>query len=103
MSEEFKVMVDDNYHFGSEGDRYTAGSFASMEEALDKCKEITIKSLKHCYEEGITPEKLSAQWAMFGDDPYVFGGTGPVPFSARKFVTTELCKEIIDSLENDIS
>jgi hypothetical protein len=49
------------------------------------------------YEEGITPEKLSAQWAMFGEDPYIFTGKGSVPFSARKFVTTELCQLIIDS------
>jgi hypothetical protein len=39
---------------------------------------------------------------MFGEDPYVFGGRGAVPFSARKFVSTELCKEIINSIENAI-
>lgn len=97
MSENFKVIVDDNYHYGGESDRYTVGSYASLEEALDKCKEITIKSLEHFYENGISPENLSAQWAMFGEDPYVFTGKGSVPFSARKFVTTELCQLIIDS------
>ena len=97
MNEEFKVMVDDNYHHGSESDRYTAGSYDSLEEAVEKCKKITVKSLEHFYEEGITPEKLSAQWAMFGEDPYILTGKGSVPFSARKFVTTELCQLIIDS------
>ena len=97
LNQKFKVMVDDNYHFGGESDRYTVGSYASLEEALDKCKEITIKSLEHFYEEGITPEKLSAQWAMFGEDPYIYTGKGSVPFSARKFITTELCQKIIDS------
>jgi hypothetical protein len=94
---QYKVLVDDNYHHGNESDRYTAGSFTSLEEAIDKCKEITVKSLEDFYEEGISPEKLSAQWALFGDDPYVFGGSGAVPFSARKFVTTELCQLVIDS------
>ena len=103
MNEKFKVIVDDNYHHASESDRYTVGSFASLEEALDKCKEITVKSLEHFYEEGITPEKLSAQWAMFGEDPYIFTGKGSVPFSARKFVSTELCREIIDSIENVVA
>jgi hypothetical protein len=103
MNEKFKVIVDDNYHHADESDRYTVGSYASLEEALDKCKEITVKSLKHFYEKGITPEKLSAQWAMFGEDPYIFTGKGSVPFSARKFVSSELCKEIIDSIDNVIA
>ena len=51
------------------------------------------------YERGITPEKLSAQWAIFGEDPFIFGGSGSVPFSARKFVTTELCEAVIDSFD----
>ena len=101
-NENFRVIVDDNYHHANESDRYTVGSYASLEEALDKCKEITVKSLEHFYEEGITPEKLSAQWAMFGEDPYIFTGKGSVPFSARKFVTTELCKKIIASMDNVI-
>jgi hypothetical protein len=91
MNENFKVIVDDNYHHADDSERYSVGSYASLEEALDKCKEITVKSLEHFYEEGITPEKLSAQY------PYIFTGKGSVPFSARKFVTTELCQLIIDS------
>jgi len=92
----YRVFVDDNYHHG-EGDRYESGAYDSLEEAIDKCKELTIGSLEHFYEEGITPDKLSAQWAMFGEDPYILTGKGSVPFSARKFVTTELCQRIIDS------
>ena len=97
MKEKFRVIVDDNYHHADESERYTVGSYATLEEAIDKCKEITIKSLEDFYEEGTTSEDLSAQWAMFGEDPYIFGGKGSVPFSARKFITTELCQRIIDS------
>ena len=82
-----------------ESERHAAGSYSSLEEAVERCKEITIKSLEHLYENGITPEKLSAQWAMFGEDPFVFGGDGSVPFSARKFITTELCRVVIESLK----
>lgn len=99
MSQDYKIYVDDNYHYMDESERYAAGSYDSLEEAINKCRELTIKSLKGLYEKGITPEDLSAQWAMFGEDPYVFGGDGAVPFSARKFVSPELCKEIIDSIE----
>jgi len=97
MNDKYKVNVDDNYHYMDKNERYAEGSYDSLEEAINKCRELTIKSLEHFYEAGITPEKLSAQWAMFGKDPYIVGADGPVPFSARKFITTELCQEIIDS------
>jgi hypothetical protein len=97
MNEKYEVFVDDNYHHMDESNRYSGGSYDSLEKAIHKCRELTIKSLEYFYEPGITPEKLSAQWAMFGEDPYIFGTDGPVPFSARKFITNELCQEIIDS------
>jgi hypothetical protein len=97
MSEKYKVYVDDNYHYMDEDERVTAGSYDSLEEALAKCREIVIRSLNDFYEKGITPEKLSAQWSMFGEDPFVVGGGGSVPFSARKFVTAELCQGIIEN------
>ena len=96
-NKKFSVYVDDNYHFMDEDERYTVGSFNSLEEALEKCREITIRSLDDLYESGIIPEKLKAQWSMFGEDPFIRGGDGSVPFSARKFITPELCKVIIDS------
>ena len=97
LSDKYKVYVDDNYHYMDEGERYEVGSYDSLEDALEKCKEITIRSLADLIEEGITPENHSAQWAMFGEDPFIFGGDGTVPFSARKFITVELCKAIIES------
>ena len=91
----YKVFVDDNYHYGSDSDRMSAGSYRSLKRAIKKCQKITISSLKHLCEEGITPEKLNAQWCMFGDDAFIVGGDS-VHFSAREFVTTELCQSIID-------
>ena len=99
MSKKYKIYIDDNYHYMDESERHVAGSYSSLEEAVERCKEITVKSLQDLYEKGITPEKLSAQWAMFGEDPFVFGGEGSVPFSARKFVTAELCSDVIESIE----
>ena len=101
MSKKYKVYIDDNYHYMDESERYAVGSYHSMEEAIEKCKEITIRSLEDLFEEGITPEKLSAQWSMFGDDPFIIGGDGSVPFSAREFITPELCKAIIEAHDTD--
>jgi hypothetical protein len=103
MNGQFKIFVDDNYHYMDKSERYVVGSYDSLEDAVNKCRELTIRSLKNLYEKGITPEKLKTQWVMFGEDPYVFGGDGVVPFSARKFISTELCKEIIDSIESVIA
>ena len=103
MNDKYKVFVDDNYHYMDESERYVADSYSSLEDAVERCKELTIKSLEDLYEDGITPENLSAQWAMFGEDLYIVGAGGSVPFSARKFITTELCKEIIDSIESVIA
>lgn len=97
ITEKYKVYIDDNYHYTDQSKRSAVGSYHSLEEAVEKCKEITIESLGHLFEEGITPENLSAQWSLFGDDPFIVGGHGSVPFSARKFITTELCESIIRS------
>ena len=101
MSGEYKVYVDDNYHYGDESERSTVGSYHSLEKAIEACKAITIRSLEDLYEEGISPEKLRAQWSMFGDDPFIIGGDGAVPFSAREFITPELCKTIIEARKTD--
>jgi len=100
MKKKFEVFIDDNYHYMDESARTSAGLFSSLDEAIVKCKEITVSSLEHFYEEGITPEKLSAQWSLFGDDPFIRGSDEGVPFSARKFITIELCTAIIDLKKN---
>ncbi len=97
MSKKYQVHIDDNYHYMDESERHAVGSYRSLGKALEKCKKITIRSLEDLYEKGITPEKLSAQWSMFGEDPFIVGGDGSVPFSAREFVTTELCRKIIEA------
>jgi len=102
MAKKYEVRVDDNYHYMDASERYAVGSYDSLEKAIEKCKEITIKSLQDLCEKDISPEKLSAQWSMFGEDPYVFGGEGNVPFSARKFVSIELCKAIIECRTVDL-
>ena len=98
MSEIYKVIIDDNYHYMDESKRSAAGSYNSLEEAIEKCRELTIKSLEGFYEKGIAPEELSAQWAMFGEDPFIVGSSESVPFSARKFISIDICTEIIRKL-----
>ena len=97
MARKYQVLIDDNYHTVDDSGPIKAGSFRSLEDAIVKCVRITIRSLDEFYEAGIGPQKLSAQWALFGDDPYVVGDGGAVPYSARNFITEGLCQAIIDS------
>lgn len=99
MNKKYTVKVDDNFHYMDESERYDDGSYATLEEAIKRCEEITIESLKNFYEKGIDPGKLMAQWAMFGEDPFIIGGTGKPPFSAREFISEELCSRIIKEIE----
>ena len=96
----FMVKVDDNFHSGDGGGGYAVCSYSDLEGAIEMCEWLTIKSLKGFYEKGMDAGKLSAQWAMFGEDPYIIGGTGGKPrFSARQFISAELCSKIIEEME----
>ena len=102
MDKKYIVQVDDNYHYMDESERYCAGTFTSLDEALQACEGITIESLKSFYEPGITADKLSAQWTMFGDDPFIMGDIDQVTFSARQFITESLCHKIIGEIESGL-
>ncbi len=99
MKKDYKVKIDDNYH-SMDGSRIMSDrSYVTLEEAIERCKELTIRSLGEMYEKGISPEKLSAQWAMFGDDPFIMGVEGKVPFSARVFINRTICEKVIKDME----
>lgn len=100
QNKKYKVKIDDNYHYMDQNEQYVDSVHSSLENAIKRCKEITIRSLKNFYKEGIAPEKMSAQWAMFGVDPFITGAEKSTPFSARNFVTREICQKIIRELEN---
>ncbi len=99
MDKEYSVKVDDNYHSMDESERYDDASYPTLGQAIERCKAITMASLKACYEKGIDANKLHAQWLMFGDDPFIVGAEGKPPFSAREFVTEELCRGVIAEIE----
>ncbi len=98
MRDKYIVKVDDNFHYMDESERYFGGLYNTLEEAIEKCKKITIESLESFYKKDIKPNELLTQWTLFGEDPFIVTESksqNKVPFSARKFVTTKLCKEII--------
>ncbi|PIR83679.1 hypothetical protein COU18_03305 [Candidatus Kaiserbacteria bacterium CG10_big_fil_rev_8_21_14_0_10_51_14] len=91
----YTVMVDDNFHFTDESERYEAGSFDSAEEAINDCRRITEESVRGLYLKGITPAGLRDRYITFGEDPFVRSDEGTVYFSAWDYVTEDLCARII--------
>jgi hypothetical protein len=83
----YKVMVDDNFHYMDEDERWELGSFASADEALAACRELVDESLVEEYRDGATAEQLFDRYASFGDEPFVVAldGAPKLDFSARTY------------------
>ncbi len=69
----FEVLVDDNFHFMQEDERYSAGRFDTYQEAVAKAKSIVDRCLESYYEEGMTAEKLCRCYKGYGEDPFIVG------------------------------
>lgn len=70
------VMVDDNFHFTDENERYNSGEYETYDEAVAKCKAIVDEYLESALEPGITAEQLYTSYQMFGEDPFIIGEKG---------------------------
>jgi hypothetical protein len=83
----YKVMVDDNFHYMDEDERWELGSFATSAEALAACRKLVDESLVEEYRDGATAEQLFDRYTSFGDEPFVVAldGAPKVDFSARTY------------------
>lgn len=91
----YVVMVDDNFHYMDESERYRAGEFATAEEAVARCRQIVDEYLDDAQkiEENSTATALWQSYVMFGEDPFVVAkGAEPVHFSAWTYAR-ERCEE----------
>ncbi len=102
MDKKYLIKIDDNFHSMDGSVPSPVGSRDTLEEAIEACKRISIESLKSFYEKGITPDEMIKQWCLFGDDPFIQAPADSdvkVPFSARSFITIEMCENIIKEKE----
>ena len=83
----YKVMVDDNFHYMAEDERWEYGTFATAEEALDACRRLVDEALLEDYRDGATAEQLFVRYTSFGDDPFVVAldDAPKVEFSAQTY------------------
>jgi len=80
----YKVIVDDNFHYGEEDERSEYGTYPTAEEAQEVCRRLVDASLLAEYRDGQTGEQLFDRYTSFGDDPFVVSldGAPRVEFSA---------------------
>ena len=83
----YKVMVDDNFHYMAEDERWEYGTFATAEEALDACRRLVDEALLEEYRDGATAEQLFVRYTSFGDDPFIVAldDAEKVDFSASAY------------------
>ena len=84
----YKVMVDDNFHYMDEEERYQHGVFPTAEQAIAACKKIVDDDLTSYIEPGMTEDALIAQYLLFGADPFIVPvnpDDAPIAFSAREY------------------
>lgn len=89
-TKQYIVMVDDNFHYMDEDERYQAGVYDTLEEAISRCKKIVEASIQN--EVGATPDELFSTYCMFGEDPFIIGD---ISFNSRIYAR-EYCERIFN-------
>jgi hypothetical protein len=89
----YRVLVDDNFHYMDESERYTLGEFASYEEAEEACRRIVDEFLLDAYKPGMDAKSLYELYTMFGDDPFITSADRARTFSAWDYARMR-CGEI---------
>ncbi len=92
-SNRVEVLVDDNFHYQDEPERYKQGEYETYEEAVKVCKEIIDGELLHVYGEGTSATDLYDSYTSFGEDPFIRQSPGGQRFSAWEYAR-QRCEEI---------
>jgi hypothetical protein len=89
----YQVVVDDNFHYMDETERYTRGEFESAEIALRAAKALVDADLSSLYRSGMTADELYRHYQSFGSDPYIVSEDESCHFSAWSYAQ-ERCREL---------
>jgi hypothetical protein len=83
----YTVLVDDNFHYQDEDERYELGRFETAAEAVAACQRRIDENLSwlHAQRPGSSPAELYESYVIFGEDPFVVAEGERVDFSAWKY------------------
>ena len=96
----YKVVVDDNFHYMDESERYTHGEFEVSWVALSAAKALVDADLNSLYQTGMTADELYRQYTSFGSDPYIVSEDQSCHFSAWSYAKgrcPDICKVVTQS------
>ena len=88
----FEVLVDDNFHYHDESERFKHGEFETYQEAVNACKEIVDAELLGLYKKGTSAAELYASYTSFGEDPFIRPAPKEDRFSAWEYARKR-CEE----------
>jgi|SRR6266508_2879926 hypothetical protein len=81
----YRVLVDDNFHYMDEDERYELGAFATLDTAIAAAKAVVDDYLAAAHKPGMTAHKLFKSYTMFGEDPFILGPDQREAFSAWEY------------------
>jgi hypothetical protein len=67
----YRVMLDDNFHYMDDSERYALGEFKTLETAIAACRKFVDRDLDHLFKPGMTAKELYSDYTSFGEDPFV--------------------------------
>jgi hypothetical protein len=65
----YVVLVNDNFHYMDEDERYRAGDFATLGEAVQACRKIVDVFLQTSYKPGMASDKLYDLYVFIWGQP----------------------------------
>ncbi|NVO14055.1 MAG: hypothetical protein HXX10_08470 [Rhodoplanes sp.] len=83
----YDVQIDENLSYMGASNRTSAGTFATADAAIAKCKAIVDDELAGMFKPGMGAAELFELWSMFGDDPFI--PDPAVTFSADSYARTQ--------------
>ena len=90
----YRVLVDDNFHYMDEAERYELGAFARLDAAIAAAKAIVDTYLAATYKPGMTAHDLFASYTAFGEDPFILApDQTDVSFSAWEYAK-QRCEDV---------
>lgn len=92
----FRVLVDDNFHYMDEDERYTLGEFESWTDAVMAAKRLVDTFLSDNHQAGMSPDALYEQYTSFGDNPFIVPQPEGLEFSAWDYARAR-CHEICNA------
>lgn len=92
----YKLLVDDNYHYMDESERYQYGTYDTLTAAVQAAQRIVDDYLASAYQPGMTAEELYRSYTTFGEDPFIVptdNNSEPSNFSAWRYAR-ERCEQL---------